>query len=47
MILSGFVGTWIGRALLGRMTDLNFRRALDVILILISLRLIWAGVFGG
>jgi len=47
MIVSGFVGTWIGRALLSRMSDLNFRRALDVILILISLRLIWAGVFGG
>jgi len=47
MILSGFVGTWIGRLLLTRMTDLNFRRALDVILVLISLRLIWAGIFGG
>jgi len=47
MILSGAVGTLAGRLLLGRMTDLNFRRALDVILVLISLRLIWAGVFGG
>ncbi len=47
MILSGFVGTWAGRFLLNRLSDLNFRRALDIILVLISLRLIWAAVSGG
>ncbi len=44
MILGGFMGTLVGRMLLARMSDLNFRRALDAILLLISLRLIWVGV---
>lgn len=47
MILSGVAGTLAGRAMLSRLSDLHFRRALDVILVLISLRLIWAGIFGG
>ena len=44
MIVAGFGGTYAGRQVLERMTDVNFRRALDIVLILLSLRLIWAGV---
>lgn len=43
MIAAGFVGTVIGRRVLIRMSDTGFKRALDVVLILISLRLIWQG----
>ncbi|SMX51261.1 sulfite exporter TauE/SafE family protein [Actibacterium lipolyticum] len=43
MIVCGVVGTLTGRMLLMRISDHGFKRALDVILILISLRLIWAG----
>jgi uncharacterized membrane protein YfcA len=46
MILSGVAGTLAGRVLLERMSDHGFKRALDVVLILISLRLIWSGVSG-
>lgn len=45
LIFSGMAGTLAGRAMLGRLSDLNFKRALDVLLILISLRLIWIGLF--
>ena len=44
MITAGFVGTVAGRHVLFRMTDHEFKRALDVVLVLISLRLIWQGV---
>ena len=44
MILAGGAGTVIGRAVLGRLDDHGFRRALDILLVLISLRLIWAGL---
>ncbi|WP_306132264.1 sulfite exporter TauE/SafE family protein [Roseivivax marinus] len=44
MIAVGFAGTVAGRLLLNRMNDVGFKRALDVILILISMRLIWSGV---
>ena len=44
MIAAGFVGTVAGRHVLVRMTDQGFKRALDVVLVLISLRLIWQGV---
>lgn len=44
MILAGFLGTLLGRKMLDRMSDRGFKRALDVVLVLISLRLIWAGV---
>ena len=43
MILSGFLGTLAGRRVLNHLSDHGFRRALDVVLILISLRLIWTG----
>lgn len=46
MTLAGFAGTLAGRVLLIRMSDRGFKRALDVILVLISLRLIWDGVTG-
>ncbi|MGI9394559.1 MAG: sulfite exporter TauE/SafE family protein, partial [Boseongicola sp.] len=44
MILSGFLGTYVGRLLLDRMNDRLFKRALDTVLVLISLRLIFAGI---
>ena len=44
MIGTGFLGTVTGRKVLLRMSDRGFKRALDVVLILISLRLIWLGV---
>ena len=44
MIGTGFLGTVAGRHVLVRMTDRGFKRALDVVLILISIRLIWQGV---
>ncbi len=46
MILSGFVGTLIGKSILIRMDEKTFKRALDVILILISLRLIGLAILG-
>lgn len=44
MILAGFLGTVAGRLLLEKISDHNFKRALNWVLILISLRLIWTGV---
>lgn len=46
MMLAGVAGTVTGRALLNRLSDLHFQRALDAVLILISLRLIWVAVRG-
>lgn len=46
MILAGLAGTFAGKHLLNRMSDRGFRRALDAILLLISLRLIWQGLTG-
>lgn len=43
MILSGLAGTLLGRRVLLRMTDTGFKRALDIVLVLLSLRLIWTG----
>lgn len=47
MIAAGFLGTVAGRLVLVRISDPGFKRALDVLLILISLRLIWGGLSGG
>ncbi|MCG6901933.1 MAG: sulfite exporter TauE/SafE family protein [Rhodobacter sp.] len=47
MMLAGVAGTLAGKGLLNRMSDVNFKRALDVVLILISLRLIWVAIRGG
>lgn len=46
MVLAGFLGTLSGRAVLTFLSDHSFRRALDIVLILISLRLIWKGAEG-
>jgi uncharacterized membrane protein YfcA len=46
MIAAGALGTWAGRHVLTRINERRFRFALDALLILISLRLIWAGLSG-
>ena len=46
LILAGLAGTWIGSSVLDRISDHNFKRALDAVLILISLQLIWQGLTG-
>lgn len=46
MIAAGLVGTWTGRHVLHRMTDARFKKALDLILLVIAARLVWAGVGG-
>lgn len=46
MIAAGFLGTLAGRAVLARMSDHNFKRVLDIVLVLIALRLIWTGLTG-
>ncbi|MEM9900688.1 MAG: sulfite exporter TauE/SafE family protein [Pseudomonadota bacterium] len=43
MIAAGLVGTYLGRIVLTRMSDRGFRRALDLLLVVIALRLIWIG----
>jgi uncharacterized membrane protein YfcA len=44
MIAAGFLGTLAGRMLLNRIDDRRFKIALDAVLILLSLRLIYAGL---
>lgn len=46
MILAGLAGTLAGGRLLNRLSNAVFRRALDILLMLIALRLIWSGVSG-
>jgi len=46
MISAGFAGTLLGKVVLNRMTDFGFKRALNVVLVVISLRLIYTGVSG-
>ena len=46
MIAFGLAGTLSGRLVLARVSEALFRRALDIILIVLSLRLIWMGVRG-
>lgn len=46
LIGAGLAGTFAGRLALNRITDRGFKRALDVVLLLISLRLIWQGLTG-
>ncbi len=41
MLVSGFIGTFTGRVLLGRMGEQNFRPLLNAILVLLALRLVW------
>lgn len=44
MIATGFLGTLAGRLVLNRMGDHRFRRALDIVLVLIALRLVAGGI---
>ena len=44
MIAAGFIGTMAGLRLLNRMDDRRFKRALDIVLLLLSVRLIYAGL---
>lgn len=44
--LAGLAGTLTGKMVLGRMSDHGFRRALDILLVLIALRLIWSALSG-
>lgn len=43
MIVAGLVGTLVGKSLLNRIDDRRFRLMLDAVLIILSLRLIYAG----
>ncbi|MFN7091529.1 MAG: sulfite exporter TauE/SafE family protein [Allorhizobium sp.] len=43
MIGCGALGTFAGRLVLDRISDKRFRLALDIILVVLALRLIWAG----
>ena len=44
MIAAGFLGTLTGRSLLNRMDDRRFKLALDAVLILLAIRLVWSGL---
>ncbi|MBY4892190.1 sulfite exporter TauE/SafE family protein [Rhodobacteraceae bacterium N5(2021)] len=44
MIGVGLVGTYAGRLVLNRLTDVRFGLTLNILLVLISLRLIWQGI---
>ncbi len=44
MVVVGLIGTFAGRVVLTRMTDARFHRALDIVLLLIAMRLIWSGI---
>lgn len=46
MIGAGVLGTLAGRLVLEKFTDHGFKRVLDILLVLISIRLIWQGVAG-
>ncbi len=43
LVLAGFVGTWLGKHMLARINEALFKKVLNAILILLSLRLVWAG----
>jgi uncharacterized protein len=44
MIVAGLLGTWAGGAVLNRLSDARFKRALDILLLLIAARLVWGGI---
>lgn len=46
MIAAGFLGTMVGKLALNRIDDRRFKLALDVVLILLSLRLVYGGLRG-
>ena len=41
MVTAGFLGNWIGFKLLNVMEEQLFRRVFQVVLVLLSLRLLW------
>lgn len=45
MILSGLLGTWLGRALLQRLPEQLFRRLFKAVLSILALRLLYKAVF--
>lgn len=45
MIGAGALGTAAGRVLLLRMSDQGFQKALNLVLIVLSLRLLWTGIY--
>lgn len=47
LVLAGLAGTLAGGQVLNRISDHGFKKALDILLVLISLRLIWAGLTSG
>ncbi len=46
MIASGFLGTIVGKQVLMRIDEKRFKFALNAMLILVALRLIWSGAQG-
>ena len=46
MIAAGFVGTLSGRLVLARIDEHRFKLALNAILVVLALRLVWAGLTG-
>ena len=44
MVSAGAAGTWTGRNVLNRIDERRFVMALNALLVLISLRLIWQGM---
>ena len=46
MIVSGFLGTVVGKQVLAKIDEKKFKLALNAILVVLSLRLIWAGGTG-
>ena len=42
MVTAGFLGNWIGFKLLNRMNEELFRRVFQIMLVVLSLRLLWA-----
>lgn len=44
MIVAGILGAYLGKRVLNKVSDRNFKRALDAVLVVISLRLIRSGV---
>ena len=46
LVFAGLGGTWAGGRVLNHMSDTGFRRALDVVLLVVGARLVWAGLMG-
>ena len=44
MIVAGFLGTILGRMVLIKLRDDRFKRALDIVLVFLAIRLIWMGL---